>query len=82
MEDPLQTAMSTKNVTMCSILKGCSLPIVLWSIFRLQIAARSFCIPVSKIHLSETSTNTVPNTSASAASVSADLNGMAVKVRM
>ncbi|CAH3019046.1 unnamed protein product, partial [Porites evermanni] len=45
-----------------------------------QVAARSLRIPTSKIHLSETSTNTVANTSASAASVSADLNGVAVKI--
>ena len=37
-------------------------------------------IPLSRIHISETSTNTVPNTSPTSASVSTDLNGMAVKV--
>lgn len=47
-----------------------------------QVAARCFCIPVSKIHLSETSTNTVPNSTPTAASASTDLNGMAVKVRI
>ena len=46
----------------------------------LQVAARSFGIPVSKIHITETSTNTVANTSPTAASASSDLNGMAVKV--
>ncbi|KAL9964447.1 hypothetical protein ACROYT_G028091 [Oculina patagonica] len=45
-----------------------------------QIAARCFSIPVSKIHLSETSTNTVPNATPTAASASTDLNGMAVKI--
>uniref|UniRef100_A0A8C2TUR4 Xanthine dehydrogenase/oxidase n=1 Tax=Coturnix japonica TaxID=93934 RepID=A0A8C2TUR4_COTJA len=39
---------------------------------------RSLGIPTSKIYISETSTNTVPNTSPTAASVSADINGMAV----
>ena len=47
----------------------------------LQIAARIFGIPVCKIHISETSTNTVANTSPTAASASSDLNGMAVKVK-
>ncbi|KAJ7379815.1 hypothetical protein OS493_012562 [Desmophyllum pertusum] len=45
-----------------------------------QVAARSLGIPVSKILISETSTNTVPNTSPTAASASTDLNGMAVKI--
>lgn len=45
-----------------------------------QIAARCFGIPVSKIHITETSTNTVANTSPTAASSSSDLNGMAVKI--
>jgi len=45
-----------------------------------QVAARSFGIPLSKIHISETSTNTVANTSPTAASASSDLNGMAVKI--
>ncbi|XP_031555377.1 xanthine dehydrogenase/oxidase-like [Actinia tenebrosa] len=45
-----------------------------------QVAARALDIPISKIHLSETSTNTVPNTSPTAASASSDLNGMAVKI--
>ncbi|KAI9354597.1 molybdopterin binding aldehyde oxidase/xanthine dehydrogenase [Zopfochytrium polystomum] len=44
----------------------------------IQIAAQAFSIPVSMVHLSETSTNTVANTSATAASFSSDLNGMAV----
>ena len=46
----------------------------------IQVASRSLRIPVDKIHISETSTNTVPNTSPTAASASSDLNGMAVKV--
>ncbi|KAJ3105387.1 hypothetical protein HDU97_008141 [Phlyctochytrium planicorne] len=44
----------------------------------IQIAAQAFNVPVEKVHLSETSTNTVPNTSATAASVSSDINGMAI----
>ncbi|KAJ3009322.1 hypothetical protein HKX48_008030 [Thoreauomyces humboldtii] len=43
-----------------------------------QIAAQALGVPVHKVHLSETQTSTVPNTSATAASVSSDLNGMAV----
>ncbi|XP_060788891.1 xanthine dehydrogenase/oxidase [Neoarius graeffei] len=43
-----------------------------------QVASRCLEIPSTKIHICETSTNTVPNTSATAASVSSDLNGMAV----
>nr|XP_022334415.1 xanthine dehydrogenase/oxidase-like isoform X1 [Crassostrea virginica] len=45
----------------------------------IQVAARTLRIPASKIHISETSTNTVPNTSATAASASSDLNGMAIQ---
>ena len=48
----------------------------------LQVAARCLGIPASKIIISETSTNTVPNTTQTAASASSDLNGMAVKVRI
>uniref|UniRef100_A0A8D0HBB7 Xanthine dehydrogenase/oxidase n=1 Tax=Sphenodon punctatus TaxID=8508 RepID=A0A8D0HBB7_SPHPU len=44
----------------------------------IQVASRTFGIPTSEIHISETSTNTVPNTSPTAASVSSDINGMAV----
>ncbi|KAH0622641.1 hypothetical protein JD844_025123 [Phrynosoma platyrhinos] len=44
----------------------------------IQVASRTLGIPTSKIYISETSTNTVPNTSPTAASVSADINGMAV----
>lgn len=50
--------------------------------FAPQVASRSLGIPTSKIYISETSTNTVPNTSPTAASVSADINGMAVHVLM
>lgn len=48
---------------------------VLW----FQVASRVLGIPCSKIHISETSTNTVPNTSPTAASASSDLNGAAVQ---
>ncbi|KAK5847441.1 hypothetical protein PBY51_016565 [Eleginops maclovinus] len=44
-----------------------------------QVASRVLGIPCSKIHVSETSTNTVPNTSPTAASASSDLNGAAVQ---
>ncbi|XP_029448890.1 xanthine dehydrogenase/oxidase isoform X2 [Rhinatrema bivittatum] len=44
----------------------------------IQVTSRALGIPSSKVHISETSTNTVPNTSPTAASVSSDLNGMAV----
>ncbi|KAL3874744.1 hypothetical protein ACJMK2_037715 [Sinanodonta woodiana] len=44
----------------------------------IQVASRCMHIPQSKIFISETGTNTVPNTSATAASVSSDINGMAI----
>ncbi|KAH6563748.1 hypothetical protein BASA60_010597 [Batrachochytrium salamandrivorans] len=44
----------------------------------IQIAAHAFGIDVSNVHISETRTDLVANTSATAASVSSDLNGMAV----
>lgn len=44
----------------------------------IQVASRALGIDISKIHISETSTDKVPNTFATAASVSSDLNGMAV----
>uniref|UniRef100_UPI003AAE3139 xanthine dehydrogenase/oxidase n=1 Tax=Centroberyx gerrardi TaxID=166262 RepID=UPI003AAE3139 len=44
-----------------------------------QVASRVLGVPCSKIHISETSTNTVPNTSPTAASASSDLNGAAVQ---
>ncbi|XP_069464775.1 xanthine dehydrogenase/oxidase-like isoform X2 [Ambystoma mexicanum] len=43
-----------------------------------QVASRVLGIPPSKVHISETSTATVPNASPTAASLSSDLNGMAV----
>merc|ERR1711862_671450 len=45
----------------------------------IQVAARALDIPVEKVHISETSTDKVPNTSPTWASVQSDLNGMAVK---
>nr|XP_018916770.1 PREDICTED: xanthine dehydrogenase [Bemisia tabaci] len=44
----------------------------------IQVASRCLDIPVSLIHISETSTDKVPNTSATAASCGSDLNGMAI----
>ncbi|TDG48374.1 hypothetical protein AWZ03_005119 [Drosophila navojoa] len=44
----------------------------------LQCAARALDIPIELIHISETATDKVPNTSPTAASVGSDLNGMAV----
>lgn len=46
----------------------------------IQVASRALGISVKKIHISETATDKVPNTSATAASAGSDLNGMAVKV--
>eukprot|EP00069_Balaena_mysticetus_P006586 bmy_05225T0 len=43
-----------------------------------QVASRALKIPTSKIYISETSTNTVPNSSPTAASVSTDIYGQAV----
>lgn len=45
-----------------------------------QVCAKCLNIPVEKIHICETSTDKVPNTTPTAASVSTDLNGMAVQV--
>ncbi len=45
-----------------------------------QIASHVLGVPANEVHISETSTNTVPNTSSTAASVSSDLNGLAVQV--
>ncbi|PIK60346.1 putative xanthine dehydrogenase/oxidase [Apostichopus japonicus] len=45
----------------------------------IQIASRALRIPKELIHVSETSTDKVPNSSPSAASASSDLNGMAVQ---
>ncbi|KAL4716403.1 hypothetical protein ACJJTC_006765 [Scirpophaga incertulas] len=44
----------------------------------LQVASRILGVDISKIHICETSTDKVPNTSATAASAGSDLNGMAV----
>jgi len=44
----------------------------------IQVASRVLQIPGEKIHIAETSTDKVPNTSPTAASAGADLNGMAV----
>ncbi|KAK2191207.1 hypothetical protein NP493_57g06060 [Ridgeia piscesae] len=44
----------------------------------IQVASRVLKIPMSCIHITESSTDTVPNASATAASASSDLNGMAV----
>jgi xanthine dehydrogenase molybdopterin-binding subunit B len=43
-----------------------------------QIVADAFQIDICKVFLSETRTDMVPNTSATAASMSSDLNGMAL----
>lgn len=45
----------------------------------IQIAARCLGIDHSLIHIQETNTDKVPNTSPTAASVGSDLNGLAVK---
>lgn len=44
----------------------------------IQVASRALGISTDLIHISETSTDKVPNTSATAASCGSDLNGMAV----
>ena len=44
----------------------------------IQVAAQSFGIPDSNVHVADTSTNTVANSSPTAASMSTDLYGMAV----
>ncbi|KAM4711210.1 xanthine dehydrogenase/oxidase [Anableps anableps] len=45
----------------------------------IQVASKVLGIPCSKIYISETSTNTVANTSPTAASASSDLNGAAIQ---
>ncbi|XP_038045213.1 xanthine dehydrogenase/oxidase-like [Patiria miniata] len=45
----------------------------------IQVASRTLRIPQEKIHINETNTSQVPNTSSTAASFSSDLNGMAIK---
>ncbi len=44
-----------------------------------QVVAETFCIDIERIMVSATSTGKVPNTSATAASSSSDLNGMAAR---
>ncbi|XP_063994922.1 xanthine dehydrogenase-like [Diachasmimorpha longicaudata] len=44
----------------------------------IQVATSALKVHPDKIHISETATDKVPNTSATAASISSDLNGMAV----
>lgn len=44
----------------------------------LQIAAQVLNIPIENIHIMDTATDKVPNTSPTAASISTDVNGMAV----
>ena len=46
----------------------------------IKIASRVLNIPSSKIFISETNTNVVPNASGTNGSMSSDLNGMAVYV--
>ncbi|EPY77221.1 aldehyde oxidase 3-like protein [Camelus ferus] len=46
----------------------------------LQVASRELKIPMSYMHICETSTATVPNTIATAASVGSDVNGRAVQI--
>ncbi|CDK27172.1 unnamed protein product [Kuraishia capsulata CBS 1993] len=43
-----------------------------------MIAAQELGVPIEKVFISETSTQVVPNTSATAASAASDLNGMAI----
>ncbi|KAJ8045585.1 Xanthine dehydrogenase/oxidase [Holothuria leucospilota] len=45
----------------------------------IQVASRALGIPKERVHISETSTDKVPNTSPTAASTGSDLNGMAVQ---
>ena len=47
----------------------------------IQVASRVLGVPVSKVTIAETNTSCVPNASPTAASMSSDLYGMAVKVR-
>lgn len=44
----------------------------------IQCASRALEAPIERIHIAETATDKVPNTSATAASSGSDLNGMAV----
>lgn len=43
-----------------------------------MIAAQALSVPLDAVHISETATNTVANTSSTAASASSDLNGYAI----
>ncbi|XP_070462911.1 aldehyde oxidase 2-like isoform X6 [Equus przewalskii] len=45
----------------------------------LQVASRELKVPMSHMHICETSTATVPNTIATAASIGSDVNGRAVQ---
>ncbi|KAJ8778831.1 hypothetical protein J1605_013065 [Eschrichtius robustus] len=47
----------------------------------LQVASREFKIPMSYMHICETSTAMVPNTIATAASIGSDVNGRAVQLK-
>jgi len=49
--------------------------------FYFQVAGRALDIPVNKIHLSETSSGVIPNSTATGGSSAADLNGAALLVR-
>ena len=42
-----------------------------------QVAAQKFCIPISLVHIADTTTDKVPNASPTAASASSDLYGQA-----
>ncbi|MCC5971447.1 MAG: xanthine dehydrogenase molybdopterin binding subunit [Pararhodobacter sp.] len=44
-----------------------------------QVAAQTFAVPLSRVRITATDTDKVPNTSATAASSGSDLNGMAVQ---
>jgi len=46
----------------------------------MQVASRALEAPIDLIHLSETSTNTVPNATVTGGSSGSDLNGAAVLV--
>ncbi len=45
-----------------------------------QIAASTLKLPMEKIHINDTATAKVPNTTPTIASVGSDINGFAVKV--
>ena len=49
---------------------------------KIQVASRELGVPLSDVHLRGTSTETVPNANVSGGSVVADLNDLAVKVRI